>query len=74
MTLVTCSDCGNHVSETTATARPKQSRKTHPIMWVAFAAIVPLLVWDAWESRREAKLHTTTSESARSFHFRSLNQ
>ena len=73
MDLVTCSECGNDVSETTATAQPKQSRKTHPIMWVAFAAIIPLLVWDAWESRRESKL-TTPSESTRSFHFRSLNQ
>jgi hypothetical protein len=74
MALVTCSECGNDVSETTATARPKQSRKMHPITWVAFAAIIPLLVWDAWESRRESKLHTTPSESARSFHFSSLNQ
>ena len=74
MALVTCSECSNDVSETTATARPKQARKTHPIMWVAFAAVIPLLVWDAWESRRESKLHTTPSESARAFHFRSLNQ
>jgi len=74
MALVTCSECSNDVSETTATARPKQSRKPHPIMWVAFAAIIPLLVWDAWESRRESKLHTTPSESARAFHFRSLSQ
>ena len=74
MALVTCSEIGNDVSETTATARPKQARKTHPIMWVAFAAIIPLLVWDAWESRRESKPHTTPSESARPFHFRSLNQ
>ena len=74
MALVTCSERGNDVSETTATARPKQSRKTHPITWIAFAAIIPLLVWDAWESRRESKLHTTPSESARSFHFESLNQ
>ena len=74
MDLVTCYECGNEASETTATARPKQSRKTHPIMWVAFAAVIPLLVWDAWESRRESKLHATPSESARPFHFRSLNQ
>jgi hypothetical protein len=74
MALVTCSERGNDVSETTATARPKQARKTHPITWIAFAAIIPLLVWDAWESRRESKLHTTPSESARSFHFESLNQ
>jgi len=45
MDLVTCSECGNDVSETTATAPPKQARKTHPIMWVAFAAVIPLLVW-----------------------------
>jgi len=31
MDLVTCSECGNDVSETTATAPPKQARKTHPI-------------------------------------------
>jgi hypothetical protein len=74
MDLVTCSECGNHLSETTATARPEQARKTHPIMWVAFAAIIPLLVWDAWESLRESKAHTTPSESVRSVHFRSLNQ
>jgi len=37
MDLVTCSECGDDVSETTATAQPKQARKTHPIMWVAFA-------------------------------------
>jgi hypothetical protein len=74
MDLVTYSECGNDVSETTATARPNQSRKTHPIMWVAFAAVIPLLVWDAWECRRESKLHATPSESARPFHIRSLNQ
>jgi hypothetical protein len=74
MALVTYPECGNDVSETTLTARPKQSRKTHPIPWVAFAAIIPLLVWDAWESRRDSKLHTTPSESTRSFHFGSLNQ
>jgi hypothetical protein len=74
MALVTCSECGSDASETTATAPPKQSRKTHPVTWVAFAAIIPLLVWDAWESRRESKLHATPTESARSFHFSSLNQ
>jgi len=31
MTLVTCTECDNDVSERAATARPKQSRKTHPI-------------------------------------------
>jgi hypothetical protein len=75
MALVTCPECGNDASERAATARPIQSRKTHPITWVAFAVMVPLLVWDAWESLREAKLHATPSESVRPLHFRSsLNQ
>jgi hypothetical protein len=74
MALVTWPECGNDVSDRAPTARPKQSRKTHPITWVAIAAIIPLLVWDAWESLRESKLHTTPSESVRPFHFRSLNQ
>ena len=74
MALVTCPECGNDGSERAATAQPEQSRKTHPITWVAFAAIIPLLVWDAWESRRESNFHTTPGESARLFLSRSLNQ
>jgi hypothetical protein len=74
MNLVTCPERGNDVSERAATARPKQPRKTHPLRWVAVAVIIPLLVWDAWESLRESKLHTTPSESVRPFHFKSLNQ
>jgi len=42
MNLVNCPECGNDVSERAATARPKQSRKTHPIRWVAVAAMIPL--------------------------------
>jgi hypothetical protein len=74
MALVTYSECGNDVSERAVPARPKQSRKTHPIRWLAVAAIVPLLVWDGWVSLRGSKLHTTPSESVRPFHFSSLNQ
>jgi len=68
MALVTYSECGNDVSERAATARPKQSRKTHPITWVAVAAIIPLLVWDVRQTLRESKLHNTSSEGFRSLH------
>ena len=74
MALVTYPECGNDVSERAATTRPKQVRKTHPIRWVAAAVIIPLLVWDAWESLRASKPHTTPSESVRPFHSGSLNQ
>jgi hypothetical protein len=73
MGLVTYSECGNDVSERAATARPKRSRKIHPLTWVVLAAAIPLLVWDARESLKEAKSHTTASESARSIHFGPLN-
>jgi hypothetical protein len=63
MALVNCAECGNDASESAATARPKQSRKIHPITWVALAAIIPLLVWDVRQSLRESKLHNTSSEA-----------
>ena len=66
MALVNCAESGNDVSESAATARPKQSRKIHPITWVAFAAIIPLLVWDVRQSLRESKVHNTSSEAFRS--------
>jgi hypothetical protein len=72
MATVTYPECGNDVPERALPAWP-QSRKTHPIRWLVVAAIVPLLVWDAWVSLREPKLHTTPSESVRPFHFSSLN-
>jgi hypothetical protein len=68
MALITCTECDNDVSERAATARPKQSRKTHPITWVAVAAIIPLLVWDVRQTLRESKLHNTSSEGFRSLH------
>jgi hypothetical protein len=74
MALVTYPEYGNDVYESAVAARPKQSRKTHPIRWLAVAAIVPLLVWDAWVSMGESKFHKTPSESVRPFHFGSLNQ
>jgi hypothetical protein len=33
-----------------------QRHKTHPITWVATAAIIPLLCWDAWQTYKEARL------------------
>jgi hypothetical protein len=74
MTLMNCPECGNDASERAVSAQPKQPRKIHPLTWVAVAAMIPLLVWDAWESLRESKLHATPSESVRPFHLRSLNQ
>ena len=68
MALVTCTECGTDVSERAATARPKQSRKTHPVTWVAVAAIIPLLVWDVRQTLRESKLHNTSSDGFRSLH------
>ena len=68
MNLANCPECGNDVSERAATARPKQSRKTHPITWVAIAAMIPLLVWDVRQTLRESKLHNTSSEGFRSLH------
>jgi hypothetical protein len=68
MGLMTYPECGNDVSERAATAPPKQSRKTHPITWVAVAAIIPLLVWDVRQTLRESKLHNTSSEGFRSLH------
>jgi hypothetical protein len=35
---------------------PAQRHKTHPITWVATAAIIPLLCWDAWQTYKEARL------------------
>jgi hypothetical protein len=72
MTLVTYPE-RDDASERVATARPKQSRKIHPITWVAIAAMIPLLVWDVRQTLRESKRHTTPCESVRPFHFRSLN-
>jgi hypothetical protein len=68
MNLVNCTESGNDVSERAATARPKHSRKTHPIRWVAVAAIIPLLVWDVRQTLREPKLHNTSSDGFRSLH------
>jgi hypothetical protein len=68
MALVNCAECGNDVSESAVTARPKQSRKTHPVTWVALAAIIPLLVWDVRQSLRESKLHNTSGQAFRSLH------
>jgi hypothetical protein len=62
MNLVNCPECGNDVSERAATARPKQSRKTHPITWVAIAAMIPLLVWDVRQTLRESKLHNSQAK------------
>jgi hypothetical protein len=68
MALVNCAEYGNDASESAATARPKRSRKTHPVTWVALAAIIPLLVWDVRQSLRESKLHNTSSQEFRSLH------
>jgi hypothetical protein len=35
---------------------PAQRHKTHPLTWVATAAIIPLLCWDAWQTYKEAGL------------------
>jgi len=69
MALMTCPDCGSEVCENAAPARPERARKIHPITWVVVAAMIPLLVWDAWESLGPARHHATSSESAGAFHY-----
>jgi hypothetical protein len=60
MTLVNCAECGNDVSERAAPARSRQSRKTHPIRWVAVATIISLLVWDVQATLRESQSHNVS--------------
>jgi hypothetical protein len=65
MGLLTCSECGDDVSGTAATARPKHSRKVHPVTWIVAAALIPILVWDVRQTLRESKSHGTSSEASR---------
>ena len=65
MALVNCAECGNDVSESAATARPKQSRKIHPVTWIVAAALIPILVWDVRQTVRESKSHGTSNEAFR---------
>jgi hypothetical protein len=67
MGLLTHPESGDDPSETTATARPKQSRKIHPVTWIVAAALIPILVWDVRQTLRESKSHSTSSEASR-FH------
>jgi hypothetical protein len=67
MGLLTYPECGEDLSETAATARPKPSRKIHPITWIVAAALIPVLVWDVRQTVRESKSHGTSSEAFR-FH------
>jgi hypothetical protein len=68
MDLVTHPEWRNDVSERATNARPKQSRKIHPITWIVAAALIPILVWDVRQVLRESKLHNPSSEAFRSLH------
>lgn len=67
MGLLAYPECGDDVSETAATARPRQprhSRKIHPITWIVAAALIPILVWDVRQTVRESKSHSTSPPAA----------
>jgi hypothetical protein len=68
MALVTHPEWHNEVSERAANARPKRSRKIHPITWIVAAALIPILVWDVRQMLRESKHHNPSSEAFRSLH------
>jgi hypothetical protein len=55
-----CSQCDAPAAKASRAATPQsvpaQRRKTHPVTWVATAAIIPLLCWDAWQTYKEARL------------------
>jgi hypothetical protein len=70
MARETCSECGNEVSERAAAARPNQSRKIHPVTWIAAAALLPILVWDVQQSVKEVRLHHALIEASRSLPLR----
>jgi len=57
---LTCSKCAAPPAKASRAATPQsvaaQRYKTHPITWVATAAIIPLLCWDAWQTYKEARL------------------
>lgn len=56
-----------HVFDSSAsTARPDQSRKIHPITWVAAALLIPLLIWDVRQTVRELNFHHASIQSPRS--------
>jgi hypothetical protein len=52
----TCSKCDAPPAKASVHA---QRHKTHPITWVATAAIIPLLCWDAWQTYKEVGLKTS---------------
>jgi len=58
--LPTCSKCdappAKAARATTPPSVPAQRHKTHPVTWVATAAIIPLLCWDAWQTYKEARV------------------
>ena len=35
--------------------RREQRHKIHPVTWVATAAIVPILCWDAWQTYKDTR-------------------
>ena len=37
-----------------APARPRR-RKVHPLSWFVAAALMPLLVWDVWQTLQDVK-------------------
>ena len=61
MALVKCPAYGTEgsglVAEAAHAARaqptPRQRRERHAVTWVAVAVIIPLLCWDAWQTRHE---------------------
>jgi len=59
-----CSQCAAPPAKASPASTPQfvpaQRRKTHPVTWVATAAIIPLLCWDAWQTYKEARLPKTS--------------
>ena len=59
-----CSQCDAPPAKASRAATlqsvPAQRRKIHPVTWVATAAIIPLLCWDAWQTYKEARLPKTS--------------
>jgi hypothetical protein len=62
-----CSQCDAPPAKASRAATlqsvPAQRRKIHPVTWVATAAIIPLLCWDAWQTYKEARISKMSVEA-----------
>ena len=40
---------------------PAPRRRVHPLTWVAAAALLPLVCWDAWQTHQEVRVRRQAS-------------